>query len=60
MNPNSASELHQLLVTMSPNKQARPDVVFGFVLAEIVFGKRGSTVYFVGRCTVRYKHEQGD
>ena len=40
-NPNSAPELHQLLVTMSPNKQVRPDVVFGFALAETCFRQEG-------------------
>ncbi|MFR0568216.1 hypothetical protein ACLUXI_00570 [Bifidobacterium apri] len=37
LNPNSMLELHQLLVTMSPNKQVRPDVVSGFALAETCF-----------------------
>lgn len=41
LNPNSASGLHQLLVTMSPNKQVRPDVVFGFALAETCFRQEG-------------------
>lgn len=41
LNPNSASGLHQLLVTMSPNKQVRPDVVFGFCFSRDLFSARG-------------------
>lgn len=41
LNPNSALELLQLLVTMSSNKQVRPDVVFCFALAETCFRQGG-------------------